>query len=65
MTYSKLLIMVGLPLLCGVVSYISWYFILKRQGQIKGASGKDGEKIYTRFISTLVILLFFVHPQIT
>jgi hypothetical protein len=56
-TYCKLLVWAGFPIFCGACSISVWYVILRWQRQL--------EDLYTRFISTLVILLFLVHPQIT
>jgi hypothetical protein len=50
-----------MPVMAGVCSISVWYLILRREGEL--SQRKD--VLYTRFISTLVILLFLVHPQIT
>ena len=61
-TYKKLFIHAAMPIACGLASISVWYIILKRQGKITELKGKGIEILYTRFISTLVILLFLVHP---
>jgi hypothetical protein len=60
-TYYKLFIYAVLPIICGICSVCVWYVILRRRG--KFATIKD--QLYIKFISTLVILLYLFHPQIT
>jgi len=62
-TYKKLFIYAALPIICGFLTVCVWYCILRKQ--IKNDKKKLYEQLYIKFISTLVILLFLVHPQIT
>jgi len=52
--YQKMLMQALFPPLLAVVTLSVWAIILKRQ--------KHMEYLHTRFISTLVIVLFLVHP---
>ena len=60
-TYYKLFIYAALPIICGVCAITVWYIILRRRQSFEKIKGQ----LYIKFISTLVILLFLVHPQIT
>ena len=74
--YKKLLIHAAFPIICGCCAYAGWYVILKYRilyaGELPSRHGtqqsiaKDFQtSIYTRFSSTLIILLFLVHPMIS
>lgn len=57
--------------MCGLASVSIWYVILKKESWSAGKWGSENwekdyrELHYNRFISTLVILLYLVHPTIT
>ncbi len=55
--YKKMLIQASLPPFLAIVIIIVWSLILKIRGQM--------QHLETRFISTLVILVFLVHPTVT
>lgn len=60
--YLKLLIHAAVPIVCGCCAYAGWYVVLKWQR----APAKDFQgTVYTRFLSTLIILLFLAHPMIS
>jgi hypothetical protein len=55
-----------MPIFCGVCAYITWYFIYKCDKKNKGKTYDEWkDKAYLKFISTLVVLLFLIHPQVT
>jgi uncharacterized membrane protein len=56
-----------IPIVCGICAISTWWLILKWQNRKKEKDNREKtqEFLYTRFISTLVILLFLVHPQVT
>ena len=53
----KVLIMAFLPAGLACLAYITWWIICRIKHQM--------EVMYTKFIATLVILLFLVHPALT
>lgn len=63
-TYKKMIIYAFMPIFCGITSYSVWYCIMIR-GNYVGKETQFREDTYTRFLSTLVILLYLSHPTIT
>jgi hypothetical protein len=63
-TYYKLLIWFSLPVICCFGSFISWFFIYWKE---KGGSITQvySPELFSRFLSTLIVLLFLVHPLAT
>ena len=55
--YQKLFINAALPIILSILSYSAWYVILRRQKKL--------DELFTRFIASIVLLLFLVHPSIT
>ena len=49
--------MAFLPIIIATNAYVVWWIILKCQGNIKD--------LHTKFIATLVFLLFLIHPALT
>lgn len=64
LTYYKLMITAMLPIIMGIISISSWTCILYYYRQ-EGPDYDLKKTLYNKFISTLVILLFLVHPTIT
>ena len=67
-TYYKLLIYAAMPIFLGMCSITTWYCILKfKAGREETQKKADDvmKGLYDKFISTLVILLFLMHPTIT
>jgi hypothetical protein len=60
--YLKLLIHAAVPVICGCCAHAGWYVVLKWQRTAPAAFPRQR---YNRFISTLIILLFLVHPMIS
>lgn len=58
-TYITLLMWVSMPIFCCFSSFVVWYFIMWYKGE------KNRQELYTRFLSTLIVMLFLVHPMIT
>ena len=68
LTYYKLMITAMLPIIMGIISISSWTCILYYYRHQEGPEydlKKTFITLYNKFISTLVILLFLVHPTIT
>lgn len=65
MTYYKLIIAACLPIIMGVISISAWTVILNYYKGTRAEGYNLREDLYNKFISTLVILLFLVHPTIT
>lgn len=57
-TYHKLMLWAAMPIVCCIGSFLVWY-------SISWYHGSDSETMYTKFLSTLIIMLFIVHPLIT
>lgn len=55
--YIKLCILAVLPIVLIIVSYVAWSVILRIQNR--------REEHYTKFIATMVLLLFITHPSLT
>jgi hypothetical protein len=55
--YFKLCIMAVLPIILCAISYSVWYLILRCKGRLN--------ELQPKFIATIVLLLFLVHPSIT
>jgi hypothetical protein len=55
--YEKLLIMAIMPIFLTILSYVVWYTILRIKRRL--------EELQTKFIASLVMLLFLVHPSVT
>ena len=55
--YIKLCILAVLPIVLIIVSYVAWSIILRIQNR--------REEHYTKFIATMVLLLFITHPSLT
>ena len=56
-TYHKLMLWAAMPIVCCIGSFVVWQSITWYSG--------DAERMYTKFLSTLIIMLFIVHPLIT
>jgi len=54
---QKVLIMAGLPIILGGISYVMWWIICRITHTM--------EMMHTKFIATLVLLLFLIHPAMT
>ena len=54
--YEKLLLFAGLPIILGFIAFAFWY--------ISSAIKRDYSELKSKFTSTLVVLLFLVHPNI-
>ena len=68
LTYYKLMITAMLPIIMGIISISSWTCILYYYRHQEGPEydlQTFQKSLYNKFISTLVILLFLVHPTIT
>lgn len=65
LTYYKLMITAMLPIIMGIISISSWTCILYYYRDKEGPEYGFKKTLYNKFISTLVILLFLVHPTIT
>ena len=55
--YIKLCILAIMPVFLIIVSYVAWSVILRIQNR--------REEHYTKFIATMVLLLFLIHPSLT
>ena len=75
MTYMKLFMYAGMPLACCFLSYFAWRCMDAVQGRLsrkkaspgasargKGAGGDTGGDLYSKFLATLIIMIFLVHP---
>lgn len=66
LTYIKLFLWVSMPIICGIASMCVWRVITTYYFYYStDPKDKDVKNFYTKFLSTLVILLFLVHPLIT
>jgi hypothetical protein len=55
-----------MPIFCGIASFVVWKVITTYYFHYStDVKDKDPKIFYTKFLSTLVILLFIVHPLIT
>ena len=55
-----------MPIFCGIASMVVWKIITTYYFHYSiDPKDKDPKIFYTKFLSTLVILLFLVHPLIT
>jgi len=56
-----------MPIFCGIASMVVWKVITfyNYHYPTDPTKDKDPKIFYTKFLSTLVILLFLVHPLIT
>jgi uncharacterized BrkB/YihY/UPF0761 family membrane protein len=65
-TYIKLFLWAGMPIFCGIASACVWKVITYyNQLYSEDEKDKDPRNFYTKFLSSLVILLFLVHPLMT
>jgi len=55
--YIKLGLLAVLPIVIIIISYVLWSIILRIQ--------RRSEEHYTKFIATIVFLLFIIHPSLT
>lgn len=55
--YQKLIMFAVLPVIIAIISVTVWSIILKRRNAM--------EHLETRFVSSLVIIVFLIHPTIT
>ena len=58
-TYIKLIMWVSMPVFACLSSYVCWTIIMWYRDE------KNKQELYTRFLSTLIVMLFLVHPMIT
>lgn len=55
--YQKLIIMASLPIILSLASYVVWWIILKQTNKMREHN--------TKFVSSMVLILFLVHPSVT
>lgn len=55
--YEKLFIMASMPIVIVFISYVSWYIILRIQKKL--------HEHQTRFVASVILIIFLVHPSIT
>lgn len=54
---QKTIIMALLPIFFSAIAYIVWWIICRWRRKL--------EELHTKFIATLVLLLFLIHPALT
>ena len=54
---QQVMIMSALPIGFGLIAYVVWWIICKCYREL--------EKLQTKFIATLILLLFLIHPALT
>lgn len=57
--YIKLVVLAIMPIVMIIISYVSWSLILRIQGRY------SKEQQQSKFIATMVLLLFIIHPSLT
>lgn len=63
-SYIKLLMWFGMPIVAAIGTFCTWYAIMNRNSEMR--KDKDMQtKLYTKFLATLIIILFLIHPILT
>jgi len=55
--YQKLIIMASLPIVLSLALYVVWWIILKQKNKMAEHN--------TKFVSSMVLILFLIHPSVT